>query len=190
VRLTISTTINATLSLAASNNPVTITVSGGVSATGTTADAIDGNSSADWAISNAGTISSLSGYGVNLAGQNSNVRNFGSISGGGGVNLSNDGSVTNTAKGAIGTVTNAEGASISGCGWRECGRHLHDRGTSDDDMTGGEDGVVVVAGAGNIQNSGVITHPSHPGVGKGDSVSVGRGKDRALSSRVVRFDVV
>jgi hypothetical protein len=162
-------------------------VSGGVTATGTTADAIDGNSSAAWAISNAGTICSLSGYGVNLAGQNSNVRNSGSISGGGEVNLSNDGSVTNTAKGAItatggsgSTLATVSGIYVTGTGMNAIsvtnagvvtaafgygiGLGANGRVNNSGKVTGGEDGVVVVAGAGNIQNSGVITATLDDGV--------------------------
>jgi hypothetical protein len=90
VSLIIGTTINGTLSLIPSYNPVTITGTGGVKATANLADAIDGNSAAAWAISNAGTISSVFGYGGNLAGLNSTVINFGSISGTGGIVLSND----------------------------------------------------------------------------------------------------
>jgi hypothetical protein len=101
VSLTISTIINGTLSLIPGYNPVTITSAGGVNATASLADAIDGDSSTAWMISNAGAVSSTSGYGVNLNGPNSNVSNSGSISGAGGVFLNNDGSVTNTASGTI-----------------------------------------------------------------------------------------
>jgi hypothetical protein len=191
VSLTISTTINGTLSLVPSKNPVTIRASGGVAATAAMADAIDGNSASVWAISNAGTISSMFGFGVNLAGLNSNVRNSGSISGAGGIVLSNDGSVTNTAKGTIiatGTmpsplatisgiyvtgpssagmlaisVTNA-GVVTAADGY---GIGLGASGSVNNSgkVTGGEDGVVVVAGVGNIQNSGSITATLDDGVG-------------------------
>ena len=99
--LTINTTINGTLSLAPSNNPIAITASGGVAATATLADAIDGDSSTAWMISNAGTISSASGFGLYLNGPSSNLSNSGSISGAGGMFLNNGGSVTNTASGTI-----------------------------------------------------------------------------------------
>ena len=56
---TINTTINGPLFLLPTDNPLTITASGGVNATAT--DAIDGDSSTAWAISNAGTVSSASG---------------------------------------------------------------------------------------------------------------------------------
>ena len=62
---TINTRINSTLSLQPTDNPLTITASGGVIVA--RADAIDGDSSTAWAISNAGTVSSTSGYGVSLA---------------------------------------------------------------------------------------------------------------------------
>ena len=74
--LTIGTIINGTLSLVPSYNPVTITGTGGVKATATGADAIDGNSATAWTISNAGTISSTSGYGVNLAGPEQQRQQF------------------------------------------------------------------------------------------------------------------
>jgi hypothetical protein len=191
VSLTIATIINGTVSLIRSYNPVTITGTGGVKATATRADAIDGNSATAWAISNAGTISSTSAYGVNLAGQNSNVSNSGSISGTGGVNLSVDGSMTNTATGRITatgkmpsplatisgiyvtgpsnagmaaiTVTNA-GVVTAADGYGiglGASGSVYNSGT----VTGGEDGVVVVAGVANIQNSGSITATLDDGVG-------------------------
>jgi hypothetical protein len=191
VSLTIGTIINGTLSLIPGYNPVTITVTGGVKATAALADAIDGNSAAAWAISNAGTISSVFGYGGNLAGLNSNVINFGSISGAGGIVLSNDGSVTNTATGRITatgkmpsplatisgiyvtgpsnagmlaiTVTNA-GVVTAANGYGiglGASGSVNNSGT----VTGGEDGVAVVAGVGNIQNSGSITATLDDGVG-------------------------
>jgi hypothetical protein len=68
VSLIIGTIINGTLSLIPSYNPVTILGTGGVKATATGADAIDGASGVGWKITNSGTVSSTSGYGVNLAG--------------------------------------------------------------------------------------------------------------------------
>ena len=107
--LTISTIINGTLTLVPSYNPVTILGTGGVKATATGADAIDGNSSTAWMISNAGTISSASGLGLYLNGPSSNLSNSGSISGVGGIFLNNDGSVTNSAGGQI-TATGTTGS--------------------------------------------------------------------------------
>ena len=109
--LTISTIINGTLTLLPSNNPVTILGTGGVQATATGADAIDGDSSTAWMISNAGTISSASGLGLYLNGPSSNLSNSGSISGVGGIFLNNDGSVTNTAGGTI-TATGGSASNL------------------------------------------------------------------------------
>ncbi len=83
--LIVLTTIKGTLSLIPSNNPVIILPTGGVKATATGADAIDGNSATGWSIWNTGTVSSASGYGMSLAGLNSTVVNSGSISGAAGV---------------------------------------------------------------------------------------------------------
>jgi hypothetical protein len=191
VSLTIGTIINGTLNLIRSYNPVTITFTGGVKATAALADAIDGNLAAAWAILNDGTISSVSGYGGNLAGPNSNVINFGSISGAGGIVLTDDGSVTNTATGRITAtgkmpsplasisgiyVTGPSGAGITaisvinagvvtavdgyGIGLGASGS-VYNSGK----VTGGEDGVVVVAGVGNIQNLGSINATLDDGVG-------------------------
>ena len=149
---TINTTINGTLSLLPTDNPLTITASGGVNATATGADAIDGNSSTAWAISNAGTISSASGYGVSLLGAGSSVTNYsgGSISGTGPTNISGV-SIT----GGSGTVTNSGTISVSGGGYRvylSGGATVTNSGgtvTNSGSITGGEDGVLIdVAAAG------------------------------------------
>ena len=186
--LTINTTINGTLSLAPSNNPIAITASGGVKATATGADAIDGDSSMAWMISNAGTISSASGFGLYLNGPSSNLSNSGSISGAGGMFLNNGGTVTNTASGTITAtgkmpsslatisgiyVTGPSGAAISvtnagvitaadgyGIGLGASGS-VNNSGK----VTGGEDGVLFDAGVGNLQNSGSITATLDDGVG-------------------------
>ena len=155
--LTIKTTINGTLALVPSNNPVTITGSGGVTATGTMADAIDGlDSGTAWAISNAGTLSSSSGSGVTLAGLNSGVSNSGSISGAGGVNLSNDGSVRNTAQGTI-TATGGSGsqlATVSGIY-----------------VTGPSSGGITAI---SVTNAGVVNAAYGYGIGLGASGKIGR----------------
>ena len=186
--LTINTTINGTLSLAPSNNPIAITASGGVAATATLADAIDGDSSTAWMISNAGTISSASGFGLYLNGPSSNLSNSGAISGAGGMFLNNGGSVTNTASGTITAtgkmpsslatisgiyVTGPSGAAISvtnagvitaadgyGIGLGASGS-VNNSGK----VTGGEDGVLFDAGVGSLQNSGSITATLDDGVG-------------------------
>jgi hypothetical protein len=186
VSLTISTIINGTLTLVPSNNPVTILGTGGVQATAAGADAIDGDSSTAWMISNAGTISSASGFGLYLNGPSSNLSNSGSISGAGGMFLNNDGSVMNTATGTItatGTTSSlaiisgiyVSGAGIGaisvtnagvitapdgyGVGLGQIGS-VNNSGT----VTGGEDGVLFSAG-GNLQNSGSITATVDDGVG-------------------------
>jgi hypothetical protein len=140
VSRTINTTINSTLSLQPTDNPLTITASGGVIVTG--ADAIDGDSSTAWAISNAGTVSSTSGYGVSLAGAGSSVTNYagGSISGTGPTSFNIISGVSIT--GSSGTVTNGGTISVSGGGY---GAHLAGGGavTNSGFITGGEDGVLI-----------------------------------------------
>jgi hypothetical protein len=184
VSLTINTPINSTLSLLPTDNPLTITASGGVNVTAP-ADAIDGDSSTAWAISNAGTISvsslpgSAPGDGVFLLGAGSSVTNSGSISStnGYGVSLAGAGSsVTNYAGGSIsgtgptsfniisgvaitgasGTVTNGGTISVSGGGY---GVHLAGGGTVTNShiVTGGEDGVLIEGASGQINNTGAIS---------------------------------
>jgi hypothetical protein len=152
VSRTINTTINGTLSLQPTDNPLTITASGGVIVAG--ADAIDGDSSTAWAISNAGTVSSTSGYGVSLAGAGS-VTNYsgGSISGTGpdGFNI-----ISGVSIGGSGTVTNGGTISVSGGGY---GVHLDGGGavTNSGLITGGEDGVLIEGAPGQINNTGAIS---------------------------------
>jgi hypothetical protein len=156
VSRTINTTINGTLSLVPTDNPLTITASGGVNATATGADAIDGDSSTAWAISNAGKISSASGYGVSLAGAGSSVTNYagGSISGTGSTSFNIISGVAIT--GASGTVTNGGTISVSGGGY---GVHLAGGGTVTNShiVTGGEDGVLIEGAPGQINNTGAIS---------------------------------
>ena len=201
--LTIGTIINGTLTLIRSYNPVTILPTGGVKATATGAEAIDGNVAAAWVIWNAGTISSLSGYGGSLAGPNSNVINFGSISGAGGIALSHDGSVTNTVTGRITAtgkmpsplstisgiyITGPSNAGMAAISVINAGvvtaadgygiglgasGSVYNFGR----VTGGEDGIVVLAGVGNIQNSGSVTATHDDGISlfQGGAVTNGRG---------------
>ena len=151
---TINNTITSTLSLLPADNPLTITASGRVIVA--TADAIDGDSSTAWAISNAGIISSASGYGVFLAGAGSSVTNNpgGSISGTGpaGFNFISGVAIT----GASGTVTNGGTISVSGGGY---GVHLAGGGavTNSHIVTGGEDGVLIEGASGQINNTGAIS---------------------------------
>jgi hypothetical protein len=151
VSRTINTPIIGTLSLLPTDNPLTITASGRVNAT---ADAIDGDSSTAWAISNAGKISSATGYGVFLAGAGS-VTNYsgGSISGTGptGFNV-----ISGVSIGGSGTVTNRGTISVLGGGY---GVHLAGGGavTNRGIVTGGEDGVLIEGAPGQINNTGAIS---------------------------------
>ena len=188
--LTLSTTYNGTLSLAPSDNPLTVTATGGVAATAAGADAIDGGSGVDWSITNSGTVSSTLGYGVNLAGLG-DVSNSNSISGTGGVLLNDAGTVTNSSGGTITAtgmmpaplatisaiyVTGPSGGGMSAISVNNAGVVTAADGygiglgasgsvNNSGQVTGGEDGVVVVAGVGNIQNSGSITATLDDGVG-------------------------
>jgi hypothetical protein len=154
VSLIINKPINSTLSLLPTDNPLTITATGGVIVAG--ADAIDGDSSTAWAISNAGTISSTNGYGVSLAGAGSSVTNYagGSISGTGPTIFNIISGVAIT--GASGTVTNGGTISVSGGGY---GVHLGGGGavTNSGIVTGGEDGVLIEGAPGQINNTGAIS---------------------------------
>ena len=125
-----------------------LTATGGVIVAG--ADAIDGDSSTAWAISNAGTISSTSGYGVSLAGAGSSVTNNlgGKISGTGptGFNIISGVAIT----GSSGMVTNGGTISVSGGGY---GVHLAGGGavTNSYSITGEEDGVLIEGAPGQIK---------------------------------------
>ena len=126
--LTISSAITGPLTLAATNNPLTITSAGSVKATATGADAIDGASGTTWSITNAGTVASSLRYGISLHSAGGSIVNSGSISGysgssGYGVDLEVGGSVTNTSTGSI---------------------------------SGGEDAIFVYSAPGTINNSGQI----------------------------------
>jgi hypothetical protein len=169
---TINTTINGTLSLLPTDNPLTITASGGVNATATGADAIDGDSSTAWAISNAGKISSASGYGVFLLGAGS-VTNYsgGSISGTGPDSFN---FVSGVSIGGSGTVTNGGTISVSGGGY---GVHLAGGGavTNSGSVTGGEDGVLIEGAPGQINNTGAISANVDDGAALFDGGTVANG---------------
>ena len=135
--LTISSAVIGPLSLAATNNPLTITSAGSVKATASGADAIDGGSGVAWSINNSGTVASSQRYGISLHGAGSSILNSGSISGysgegGYGVDLEAGGTVTNTSTGYI---------------------------------SGGEDAIFVYGAAGAINNSGQIVSTFDDGVG-------------------------
>ena len=135
--LTISSAITGPLTLAATNNPLTITSAGSVKATASGADAIDGGSGVAWSINNSGTVASSQRYGVSLHGAGSSIVNSGSISGNAGesfygVDMEAGGTVTNTSAGYI---------------------------------TGGEDAIFGAGAALNVNNSGQIVSTFDDGVG-------------------------
>ena len=179
---TISSAINGKLVLATTDNPLTITSSGSVTATASGADAIDGGSGTPWSITNNGAIASSLGYGVYLSGTGSSVFNSGSISGQGAVHLVTGGSVTNYSSGtikAIGTTgfSAIAGVQISGSGTINnygtisaastgYGASLDNGGTvtNSGSITGGEDGVIIQGSTGQINNTGKITATVDDGV--------------------------
>jgi Bacterial Ig-like domain len=135
--LSISTATTGPLTLAAGNNPVTITSAGSVKATASGADAIDGPAGTNWSITNAGTISSSQRYGVSFKGSGGSIVNSGTISGnsgssGYGVDFENGGTITNTSTGTI---------------------------------SGGEDAIFVYAAPATINNSGTISSSFDDGIG-------------------------
>src|ERR1700722_10650097 len=75
----ISTQIVGPVALAPTDNPLTITATGGVTSTGAGIDGIDGAAGTTWRIANDGTVTSASGVGVRLAG-NGTVSNGSSVS--------------------------------------------------------------------------------------------------------------
>lgn len=182
---TISTLLSGTLTLAPTDNPLTITFSGGVAATAPGADAIDGGAGVNWSITNSyGSISSATGYGVFLLGQAAIV-NYGAISGSGGVRLGAGGTVGNRYGGSIvgtgvasalatvsgifidgpaGSVANAGTITASGTGFGvgfAAGGSVNNSGV----IAGGEDGVFFDAGgAGSVTNTGSITASIDDGV--------------------------
>jgi hypothetical protein len=190
---TISSTINGTLVLVTTDNPLTITSSGSVTATASGADAIDGGSGTSWSITNDGGIASSLGYGVNLNGTGSSIFNSGSISGQGAVRVVSGGSVTNYAGGVIkatgtsgfssiagvqisgsGTVNNSGSISAASTGY---GVSLDSAGTvtNSGSITGGEDAVIIQGTGGQLINTGKITSTVDDGVSIVGSVVNGVG---------------
>ncbi|HTN10596.1 MAG TPA: hypothetical protein VL154_06430 [Acetobacteraceae bacterium] len=124
----ISTAIAGPVSLSlASDNPLIITNLGTITSTGANSDGVDGTAARAWAITNRGMVSSDAGWGINLAGAGS-LDNSGAIYGflggfltGGRGTVTNGGTINGAGGDGVflngnGTVTNREGASISGDG--------------------------------------------------------------------------
>ena len=113
---TISSAITGPLTLAATNNPLTITSAGSITTTAS-GDAVSGGSGTIWQIINAGTISGTIGSssaGIYLQSAGSTVQNTGKIYGAtAGIWLSDGGDVTNSAIGLI-TATGNYGVYIGG----------------------------------------------------------------------------
>jgi hypothetical protein len=193
---TISNSTTGPVVLQPTDNPLTITGTGAVNATGSGVDGIDGPAGTTWNITNAGRVASSGGDGVSLASSGS-IGNSGAISGVDGIVLRAGGSVTNLAGGSIsasgargsgfgvgagvyvtgaaGTVTN--NATISGGGY---GVALAHGGTvtNNASILGAEDGVIFQGGVGALTNSGDITGTVDDGVAlfSGGSVTNAAGK--------------
>ena len=197
---TISSAISGTLALATSDNPLTITSSGSVTATASGADAIDGGSGTSWSITSYGAIASSLGYGVYLTGTGSSILNSGSISGQGAVHLVTGGSVTNYSSGTIkatgttgysaiagvqisgsGAVNNYGTISAASTGY---GVSLDNGGTvtNSGSITGGEDGVIIQGSTGQINNTGKITATVDDGVSLWAGGSIVNGVGGSISA--------
>jgi len=161
--------------LRSADNPLTITRTGQVIASGTGEDGIDGASGTKWTISNAGTISSSSQSGISLAGSGT-ITNTGRISGLDAILLQAGGSVANKANGTItgknsgihvthgiATVTNA--GSISGPGKYAITLDGGGSITNTGSLVGGEDGVRIQGTIGKVVNSGLIKATVDDGIG-------------------------
>jgi hypothetical protein len=179
--LTISSAVTGPLSLAATNNPLTITSAGSVKATASGADAIDGGSGVAWSINNSGTVASSQRYGVSLHGAGSSIVNSGSISGNAGesfygVDMEAGGTVTNTSAGYItggedavfgagaALTVNNSGQIVStfddGVGLFNGGSVINNAGAVIQAPTGGgfgPAGVYIPSGSANVVNHGSIT---------------------------------
>jgi uncharacterized protein with beta-barrel porin domain len=170
-----------TYNLNPANNPFLI--NSGTTLNATSGDAIDGNNTVPWILTNNGTVTGHT-TGIDLQSQ-STVTNAGTITGTTlvGVYLGAGGSVTNQAGGTISgfqagvriggaasTVTNA--GSISGT--RGFGVYLHAGGVTNQAggaISGYVAGVDVSGGAGTVTNAGSITGGFGVYLGAGGSVT-------------------
>jgi fibronectin-binding autotransporter adhesin len=171
-----------TYQLSAGNNPITLGAATHVDTSGGYGDAVDGNGSVDWTVTNQGYLKGYAG-GIVL-GSPSNVTNSGSIIGGAsylgdGVQLTQGGGVTNLAGGSIrsnsgsgvylnapGSVTNAGNVSGSTFGvGLGSGRTVNNTGN----ISGAAVGIEAF-GPAMIANSGAVTSA---GVGASVQLSAG-----------------
>src|SRR6185437_16160115 len=130
---TISNSVTGPFVLSAASNPLFVTPTGAVTATGA-ANAINGGSGGPWTITNAGTLAAAAtGYGVSLAADGT-VSSSGLITGKDGIFLNAGGRVVNS--GSIG-ASGAPGGGASGTG------------------------VFISHGPGSVSNDGTITGPAY-----------------------------
>jgi hypothetical protein len=167
-------TSTITLSNYPSGNPFTF--SPGTTVTVSPGDAVDGNNSLQWTLTNNGALTG--GSGINLTSR-STVTNVGSITGTNvdGVILSSGGIVSNQAGGSIGglgygvsvtgaagTVTNIgtiTGTNANGVFFGAGGSVTNQAGGM---IGGGSSGVVVFGAAGTVTNAGTITGTTGDGI--------------------------
>jgi hypothetical protein len=178
---TISSGISGPVTLAnpPADNPLLITSTGAVNATGAGVDGIDGTTIATWNITNDGTVSAAGGRGISLAGAGiisngptsgaaatisgttdgiqisgaGTVTNWGRISGITGVALLAGGSVANNARGSI-SGSGAIGSGFSvGAGVSIA--HASGNVTNDGAISGAAYGVAMAAG-GSVTNTASI----------------------------------
>ena len=159
---TISTSVTAPVVLnPATDNPLTITSAGTVTATGTIASIY--GIGTNWTVSNSGSVSAATADGFKLSGGATLTNETGGVitsSGthGGGLSVGAGIYIQNGS----GHVTN--NGAISGGGY---GVALGSGGlvTNTSSITGGEDSVIIQGGAGTIMNSGTLIATVDDGIG-------------------------